>query len=82
MQYAIEQYYGGYADRGDRREHGEGPVERWDDQAHDAGKLEDAQRQLDAMWERAECRNGLLGIGKLPDRAGGGMQCEEDLKNP
>ena len=24
------------------------------------------------MWDRAERRTGLLGIGKLPDRAGGG----------
>jgi hypothetical protein len=82
MQPAKEQHFRGYAGSCDRSQDAQGFIECRDDQAQATKQLKDAHRQPNSVGNRIQGRYGLLGIGKLPYRAYGGMQGEKDLKNP
>jgi hypothetical protein len=82
MQPAKEQHFRGYEGSCDRSQDAQGFIECRDDQANAAKQLKDAHRQPNSVGNRIQGRHSLLGIGKLPYRAYGGMQGEKALKNP
>ena len=58
MQPAKEQHFRAYAGRRDRRQNGQAPIERRQDQAPASKPLKYAHRQPDPMGSRRQGRHG------------------------